>query len=563
MKIRFRFYVILMLTTLGGGACSSFLEENPTTRFSADKVYSSDETALAALNGLYTVLAVYGHYGQKIQVMLEPFSGIYGTAEYKNAGYVELARLNVSPAHSDNNALFVHIFQTINDCNDVLEKIEPARARGAISDAAYKRIKGETYFLRAFNYFDAVRIYGKVPLMLSTKQGPSPRAAIIDIYKRMLDDLKLAEENMLTPEEQAEQQIEGRPNRYAAIALRAKIYVAMACIAENPSEPFDATGFGDPMDYWKLAYDNAKIVYDEGPYRLVPLSELWDYYAGRNCAESIFEIQMSTASQTANGGFFSHYIPSYYEGCVNINSSNNASRIVILRETFDRHRERYTNSDPRFKYTYIYQTFKRNNAPNSPANKTQNIYPNGGMTNLNQEYNYPRCKKWIDPVTTNTSGSVNFKAYRYADLLLTLAEAANELGESDEAVDYVNEVLRRAREAGPAGTIEPADWEKGTMSRQQLRQAIMDERLYELHGELHEFYDVRRRGLQYFKKIVRNHNERLRKSDCFDYESNALINVRDYFWSESDYDVKKAMLLPIPLNEINNNEFITKNNFGY
>lgn len=62
---------------------------------------------------------------------------------------------------------------------------------------------------------------------------------------------------------------------------------------------------------------------------------------------------------------------------------------------------------------------------------------------------------------------MNFIVYRYADLLLTLAEAANELGgaHTREAVGYVNEVLFRARNASNEQRTEPADWTQACRRR--------------------------------------------------------------------------------------------------
>ena len=73
---------------------------------------------------------------------------------------------------------------------------------------------------------------------------------------------------------------------------------------------------------------------------------------------------------------------------------------------------------------------------------TKENYPDQSTS----KYEYlPYLRKWVDPTFTAGNANVNFIVYRYADLLLTLAEAANELGgtHTREAVGYVNEVLVR------------------------------------------------------------------------------------------------------------------------
>jgi len=303
-KIIYR--TIFTLAVLGFVACGKFLEENPATMFSYEVVYSDDEGATAALDGLYANLAVYNYYGYYIQNLLECFSGVYGTNEPRSTDFITLSQLNITSTNGTVNTVFQSIYRTINNATDVMEKIEPAHEQGNITDEAYRRIIGETSFIRALAYFDAVRMWGKIPLCTSTKDGALPRAQIIDIYNYILRDLDTAEANMLAPEELKAQNIVGRPSMWAAVALRAKVYVAMACIAEHPNEPFDATGFSSDAvsDYWTPAYENAKRVYDSHEYVLIPLKDLWwDFAKRRNNAESLFEIQHSVASATCNGAF--------------------------------------------------------------------------------------------------------------------------------------------------------------------------------------------------------------------------------------------------------------------
>ncbi|MDE6858371.1 MAG: RagB/SusD family nutrient uptake outer membrane protein, partial [Alistipes sp.] len=162
---------------------------------------------------------------------------------------------------------------------------------------------------------------------------------------------------------------------------------------------------------------------------------------------------------------------------------------------------------------------------------------------------------------TAGNANCNFIVYRYADLLLTLAEAANELGgaHTREAVGYVNEVLGRARNASNEMRQEPADW-PDDMSQEELREELRVERRCELKGELHEWFDVRRFGVEYLRKLIAAHNERLALA-----EAESTSNDYDYVLPDDYESVKKNMLLPFPNAEISANYNISAadQNYGY
>ncbi|MGE5519558.1 MAG: RagB/SusD family nutrient uptake outer membrane protein, partial [Candidatus Dadabacteria bacterium] len=79
-----------------------------------------------------------------------------------------------------------------------------------------------------------------------------------------------------------------------------------------------------------------------------------------------------------------------------------------------------------------------------------------------------------------------------------------------------------------------------------FRDRIMLERRIELVGEFHEFYDVRRRGESYLLSFFQHHN------------SHPLFNAtNDFLFPTDAASIKKAMLMPIPSDEMNYNHLIT------
>lgn len=561
---------ILIAAVLFGVSCSGFLEEDPKTSYTRKQIYSTDEGAWGALGAVYSGILIYNNYGYRRHIALNVASGVYTTAATGNSSLQSITTLIFSPTNIDITAIYENTFTAINTVNDVIQGVSESTM---LSDSVRMKTIGDAHFMRAFLYFDAVRLWGKVPMPLHPGEGPLPRAGIIDIYTQILADLEVARQNLSPYKGTGHPLIQGHPCLYTVHALRAKVYVAMACIAEHPGEPFDASGFGQASEYWAAAYEDAKYVYDHGDYTLNPdVNDVFDVN-NRYSSESLLEFTVNAVK--GNNAFWSCYLPSvrslYYgrslqdpeDKTTRMSIVTNSNQVVAMRETFDAQFNRYPG-DPRLDAYYIWQGWWSNNA----ASELINIYPHESVARKNQTQCYPNCKKYIDPNTETVQSNVNLKMLRYADVLLTLAEAANETDKPvSEVMGYVNEVLRRARNSRPGATA-PADWtetDEWLQSREQFRQAIMDERIFELHGELHDFFEVRRRGLEYFRQnVILKHNSRIRdNADTWNPDTGAPFNIRDMIWGEDHDFVLRAMLLPIPQREINNNPMIKDNNFGY
>ena len=178
---------------------------------------------------------------------------------------------------------------------------------------------------------------------------------------------------------------------------------------------------------------------------------------------------------------------------------------------------------------------------------------------------YAAWKKYYDPMMTARSTNANFVYMRYADVLLMLAEAANELPEhQSEAYEYLNLVLDRAADADGNGTrdeseIAPEKVDE-SVSKEQLRERIFRERLKEFTGECDEWYTVRRRGESYLKMIMQEHNDKI--DQIF---KDGKLREFVYKYTVTTDNVKKNMLLPFPQDEITRNENISQEeqNFGY
>lgn len=547
-------YIILFLLAVAFTSCENFLEENPTTQLTPEQIYNSANTADAALNGCYATLATYDYYNYRFYYVTETTSGLFATTR-ANVADITLGSLEVATNDNQNEKVFNAIYKSIGSANEILFYLN--KPDNQLTAAVRNRIKGEASFIRALNYFNLVRMYGKASLIttpaLTYEDTQMPRSSVISLYKQIISDLDSA--YTWLPENGT--QAVGRPHRYAPMALLAKVYLTMAT-TDSITTPEKAT-------YWDSAYVKAKkVVYLDdnvtlrNAYTLVPTYANLFGAANKNNSESIFELQMSVL---AGGNRLTEVLlPADINLLPKASNSSQRGKTRPNKEAYDLLNTTYAG-DPRKEATFVYNSFTTN------ANKAVKCYPavtNGTATSVNngRDTEYPFLKKYVDPNFTTTSGC-NFVIYRYADLLLVLAEAANELGHTAEAVDYVNMVLTRARATGTS----PANW-ASTLTQTELRTKIMNERLIELLGEGDDWFTTHRRK-DFFKTIVDNHNAKLNGLTLptgITITKEAYLSGRYiYFYPADEQRINRNMLLPYPLTEINNNQAIpqTDQNYGY
>ena len=497
MKNIYKTIILTLVSIFMYTSCD--LEENPPFLLT-DDIYSSVEGADTALNGILSEFASFDYYAANFQHTTLYMSGMI--VPKKPIDIATIGILSPSPSQNYPTNLWRGMYIAISRANDLIGNVNEG------DDPEMDNILGLAYFLRAHTYFNLVRIYGGVPLHTepTTRENiHKPRASVEEVYNLIISDAKKAEQLMLD----AGQQTGGRPGKLAANMLLAKVYMTLA-------------GNDNGSEYWQKAYDEAIQVY--GQYSLVSnYDDLWSSIStANNNSESIFEIQFNKEHSSA---------------MIKLFTPNNAfkgkgwERFRANPEIIDNHMARYPD-DPRINFTFI-SKYKKSN------NKTAKVYPSDPKRK-NFKTAYPYIYKFFikDNTATTDKSNYNYVLYRYADLLLMLAEIENELGMSAEAHAHVNEVLKRARESSE-GAVEPADWEG--LSQDEFREAIMKEYTYELFAEGQDFFNARRRGYDWFKShVIDVHNARNNKNFDLVYPDNP-----------------KGMLLPIPTVEIDTNEKLT------
>ncbi len=484
------------------------LDEDPI--FLDETLYDTPESAAAALDGIYQKITSYNVLERRLFV-LNGYSGLFNTKKngnnVNNINNVNLFSLKPT-FDPDTEAMWGGLYSVIVQCNAAIENITIVENAIADSDVSINDIAGQAYFIRAWSYFSLVRLFGEIPLRLKL---PNPetiniaKSSLTELYAQLIIDTNKAI-NLMNGSRGI-----GYPKKNAANFLLAKIYMTMAT---NPElRPTSLT----ELDCWNLSYGEAIEVYEE--YELVSDYASLFTIEGENSSESIFELQVSqlaTNSQMGRNYTPSNYKPGQAYGWFKVNAS-----------VYDEHKALYP-SDSRLIGTYISEYTNVNNGTLSRTYPT-----NAGRNNYNAGHPYFFKFSEKNRASTNQYGSQNVIVYRYAELLLMLAEISNEL-DNNEQLRYVEEVLIRS------GNTPHAGYTSGV--KDEFREAIMAEYRYELLGEGEDAFHNRRRGYNYFlTHTISNHNNSTLKTGV-----DLILNTEE----------SQVMYLPIPLIEVNTNELI-------
>lgn len=393
---------------------------------------------------------------------------------------------------NSNSLLWDSFYKMIVNANNIIDIIDKFESKNSEDAAVVKAYRGEASFLRALAYFYLVRIYGDVPMVATSLKDPLSafgigRTPTNDIYNTLIiPDLESAFENCYKKGDGALANEEARATKGAALTILGKVYLTI-------------------KNYAKASETLKQLIVDQagGVYSLLnDYSQIW-LPANKFNAESIFEINYNAGAGT--GSYYSRNmsiaVAYLYGGKVGYGLSVPEKNLM---DEFDEY-----NESVRYKVT----------ADSGLADNL--IQP--AFLKLS-----PPLPKAVDFEMTGTD--YNYMITRYADALLMYAEALMELGETDLAATYINQV--RARVNMPDISAMDLNIER-----------ILHERRMELAGEGHRFFDLVRTG------------------KAIEYLSADLISNNDYegrsFRSEPVPEYQ--LLLPIPVGEIEKDQTLTQN----
>lgn len=466
MKLNNLLYLGLGAAMLALSSCSDFLDQNPKVTVAKQTYYSNDKEANTAIVGLYSFLQLERTEVGPIMVVGDDCSDDCTIGNSKSEAYSwfggvaeQMISFETQPNNWLSNQSWQSIWFGISNCVQALDRLEANKE--AIGNK-YNQYVGEARFLRAAYYFLLTRMYGRQPLMEHTfnyEEFFTPRATIEQTWQFIEDDLKAAAE-LLPEKSQYEQSDLGRATKGAALTLLGKCYLYQS--------------------KWQDTYDTLLKVIQSGEYDLEPnYADVFDL-DHENGIESIFEIQHSisgTGWSDANEG----NILSFYEHDATDDGVKWHSGWSMHCPTQDLVDE-YEAGDPRLKATILFP----------------DEYFDGRVNkNIASPTGY-HSKKWYVPYAQRSQkdqsdNPKNVILMRYADVLLQMAEACNELDLPDKALVYLKKVRDRARNSAQESTTNllPA---VTTTDKEALRNAIYHERRVELACEGERFYDLVRQG---------------------------------------------------------------------
>ena len=376
-------------------------------------------------------------------------------------------------------------YGAIRQANIILSKVDEVPN---YDTAEKNKVLGQAYFFRAFHYFDLIRTFGDVPyidkpLTLADQEGIT-RAPRAEVYSKMMADFDKAIEYLPTTWPASEY---GRITKGAALAMKARA----------------ALYYGE----WQVAADNAKKCMDLGVYELYDkdntgkYAELfWEKADG--CNEFICIQQHKSG---VNGSYLLGWsaFPTLGWGGLNptqslVDAFEDIEGAPIAKSALYDETNPFANRDPRLEVNVLHdgevmygQTIKV--APLKSSGNT-GIGRHGDATATGYY-----MQKWLDPsvypLTDGWDMGKDQVVIRYAEVLLTYAEAKNELAALDaSAFDAVNQVRRRVG----MPELQNSDASKPTYCATQddLRQRIRNEWRVEfaLEGAKRQ-WDIRRWGI--------------------------------------------------------------------
>lgn len=459
MKIRNIIYSAAAAAMVAG--CS--LDEVPYGFYSQDNFYQTEADAESGLMYAYNALN-YLEYLRGIWYLGDiPSEAMYPKSSEPGDIHM-LQDWTVTPETELTLYYFKYCYIGINRVNTVIKRV----SEGNLSEEVKNKVTGEAYFLRAWNYFNLVRGYGRVPIYtepISTLDMTTPQMAksIEEIYDRIIADLTLAEQKLEV------NKVFGRVDKVAAQALLAKVYLNMAS-----GKNYGAPGYKDlSIDVdatYKLAADWArKVVNDYKAYYNFDDDLLHIYDVNYPDGPEHIFIMATDRSGTDEGMYTKiplQFLPN--NGSVPIyikfgdgslkRGNGNGWGVFLIEESF---MNTFDATDKR-RTELMHHTF----------------YDENGEEIIVAENNGWYSAKYVDPDFIGERTSARPYLIRYSDIALVLAEAAG----PEEGYPLVNYIRQRAG----IGDLTPG------LPCEDFRKAVITERAKELAFEGNRLYDLRR-----------------------------------------------------------------------
>ena len=462
-----KYSIVLLVLLMTFTSCDDFLTIVPETQLSSATFFKTENDFVQAVNGAYAPLRAY--YNGPAWLLGELHSDntfymrnvLFGAVENaENLADFSVPVSNGTTPNTNVLGAWRGLYLIIARANQVLAPIDAVN----FNQDSKNNVKGQALFLRAFAYFHLVRYFGKVPLHLTPVPGRegaalplSEEAAVFDqIIKDLTDAIPLL------PQKSA--QLPGRVTQGAARTLLGDVFIYRKrwADAEQVLAPVVSSGQYSLMSSYTMAFPKNTT--------------------NKNNAESVFEIQFREGPDGLQGNFLYQHLP-YPLTVAEVRSLFNTSNPQPLDGQGNNIPTpdiiaAYEPGDLRKDASIMFITVSGRPGPNKTT---------------------PIIKKFQDNHAQHNNHGVNWPVYRYAEVLLLLAEAQNEQGKTGEALGLLNQVRSRAGLAASTAA-----------GQTQVREAIFKERRVELAFENKRWFDIIRTDriqeiiVPYGQRIVAN-----------------------------------------------------------
>ncbi|MEP7106979.1 MAG: RagB/SusD family nutrient uptake outer membrane protein [Ferruginibacter sp.] len=436
---KIHFYFILIAVMLSVSSCKK-LEEKPISFVQPTDFYTTpsqiEATFAASMNKVWDYWSGYGY-------------GMGNFIDDDQYGGGDLTRGN-----NHGSDLWSAHYGAIANLNSAIRAMKNGNLGTSISQAKLDELMGQAKFIRAYNYFMLVRMFGNLPLITEDTEDPAinklTRTPIADVYALIESDLKEAAGKL----PRKWNGFPGRPTSGAAKGLLAKAYLTMATFPLN-----DATNYAKAADY-------ANQVIQEADYSLV------------TDINNVFSVA------TKYGPEMMWSLNSNY---ADINTDPQIYRPGVLDGWGDQ------SVQPEWEQQF----------PATPRKAAYLLTDLNGVHYTQWDEGRPFIKKFMydsQDDYDNYASVMNMPIIRFADVLLIYAEAANMAAgaPSQAAVDAVNKVIDRAN--GYAN-IAAHPMLTTAMSKESFDAAVIEERNQELCFEFDRWFDLIRKHILKDKSI--------------------------------------------------------------
>lgn len=517
MKTKINRYITLALLLLLGVSCSDdFLQEKKNYGQLDDTFYQSQERVDWYVNNIYydfffgynsPLLNIVGAFTQDQSRMTEEIGGmmdlINPTKTFVNASDGSGYYGGLLGASITNNP-----YTRIRDINAFLRDLD---VKGASLPQLYRdRAKGQMYYLRALQYFELMRVYGGVPIVLTVQEASStdesvklPRATVGEVVAQITADFDMAATLLPGQWDPANY---GRVTRGAALAQKSRVLLTYASPLFNKNWDSSTTrwdtalaaglaaetqlttdGFGlqgTTAKQWAEMFYSFDNAFCKEAITVQLLSSGTTNVSMNNSFEKAVRLQSQSG---ASGGI------SVPEGMIDLFPMANGSRPTTANG-YDKFLF-FKGRDPRFYRTFA---FSGSRWPYAGAT-TSNVWAyrwldatgTARFSDSNSMSSPAFVRKMSNPAAANTSAfqysATDIMEYRYAELLLNIAECYAAKGDIANTLVYLGKIRNRV------GIPSANNYGIGTLAdKYKAIEAVLYERRVELAYEGKRFWDIQR-----------------------------------------------------------------------